>query len=137
MKRELDELVRKLDERKIVDWVPEMKLGKPAYDHIREAVESGTLTTNQLRNALHALFRLRDHATWQEVFDVFVRLAGHENKKVRTEAVKLAVGSLRFQKHYPLKPLSASEQDIAALYRALEMGVEPQTAELAREVLAL
>lgn len=137
MKHELDELIRKLDQRQIVDWIPEMKLGRPAYDHIRTAVESGTLTTNQLRNGLHALFRLRDHASWQEVFDIFVRLAEHERQEVRTEAVKLAVGSVRLHQHYPLKPLSASGQDIAALRRALEMGVEPRIAELAKEVLAL
>jgi ABC-type histidine transport system ATPase subunit len=114
-----------------------MKLGRPAYEHIRESVESGNFTTNQLRNALHALFRLRDHATWQEVFDIFVRLAGHENKAVRTEAVTLAVGCLRFQKLYPLQPLSATNQDIAAIRRSLAMGVERKTAELAKEVLAL
>lgn len=137
MKEALDNLLRQLDRRQIVDWVPEMKLGRLAYDHIRAAVESGSLTTNQLRNALHALFRLRDHASWQEVFDLFVRFAEHEKKGVRTEAVKLAVGSLRFHRHYPLKPLTASEQDTAALRRALEKGVDPQIAALTKEVLAL
>jgi hypothetical protein len=136
MKEALDNILRQLDRRQIVDWIPEMKLGRPAYDHIRAAVENSRLTTNQLRNALHALFRLRDHGGWQEVFDLFVRFAEHEKKGVRTEAVKLAVGSLRFHKHYPLKPLTASEQDIAALRHAVDMGVDPQIAELAKEVLA-
>jgi len=137
MKEAHDNLLRQLDRRQIIKWIPEMNLGRPVYDRIHAAVESGNLTTNQLRNALHALFRLQHHGSWQEVFDLSVRFAEHEKKGVRTEAVKLAVGSLRFHKHYPLQALTASGQDIAALRRALDMGVDPQIAELAREVLAL
>ena len=85
----LDNLLLQLNRRNIVDWVPEMKLGRPAYDHIRKAIEGGGFSINQMRNGLHALFRLRDHATWQEVFDIFVRFSTHENQKVRSEAVKL------------------------------------------------
>jgi hypothetical protein len=133
----LNKLLLQLDRREIVDWIPEMKLGRPAYDHIRTAVDSGGLTINQLRNGLHALFRLRDHATWQEVFDISIRLSEHENRKVRTEAVKLAVGSIRFHRHYPLQPLAASDRDLMTIRRALEMGVEPRIAALAKEVLSL
>jgi hypothetical protein len=131
----LDNLLLQLNRRNIVDWVPEMKLGRPAYDHIRKAIEGGGFSINQMRNGLHALFRLRDHATWQEVFDIFVRFSTHENQKVRSEAVKLAVGSLRFSRNYPLQPLSASQQDLATLRKAVETGVEPRTAQLAKEIL--
>jgi hypothetical protein len=135
MKSPLDNLLLQLDRRNIIDWVPEMKLGKPAYDHIRTAMEGGDLSINQIRNGLHALFRLRDHASWQEVFDIFVRFSEHENQKVRTEAVKLAVGSLRFSRNYPLQPLSASQQDIATLRKAVGTGVEQRIAQLAKEIL--
>ena len=128
MPSSLDNLLLQLNRRNIVDWVPEMKLGRPAYDHIRTAIESGHLSINQIRNGLHALFRLRDHASWQEVFDMFVRFSMHENQKVRTEAVKLAVGSLRFSRNYPLQPLSASQQALATLRKAVEAGVEPRIA---------
>jgi hypothetical protein len=132
----LDKLLLQLNRKNIVDWVPEMKLGRPAYDHIQAVLENGKLSVNQIRNGLHALFRLRDHGSWQEVFDIFVRFSNHENEKVRTEAVTLAVGSLRFSRNYPLQPLSASAQDLAALRHAVELGVEPRIAQLAQEFLA-
>lgn len=114
-----------------------MKLGRPAYDRIRMAVEQEALTTNQLRNALHALFRLRSHATEQEVFDLFVRLTEHQDERVRSEALQLAIGVIRMHREYPMQPLVTSEHHIAAFRRALTLGVSQKVAALARDFLDL
>jgi len=135
MKDDLDRLLAQLDRKEIVDWVVEMKIGRPAYDHILAALQGGTLTTNQIRNALHALFRLRSHATDQEVFDIYVQFARHSIQAVRSYAVQLGVGLLRFHREYPLQPLTASPKDLATFRQAVEVGVEPRVAELVRDYL--
>ncbi len=137
MQEALDRLVSDLNRRQIIDWLPDMKLGRPAYDRIRTAVEREALTVNQLRNALHALFRLRDHATDQEVFDLFVRLTEHADERVRSEALQLAIGLIRFHHSYPIKPLVTSEQDAATFRRALTLGVSQKVAKLAHDYLDL
>src|SRR5262245_32659867 len=98
MQEALDRLVSDLDREEIISWLPDMKLGRPAYDRIRTAVEHEALTTNQLRNAFHALFRLRSHATEQEVFDLFVRFTQHSDVIVRSEAMQLAIGVMRMHR---------------------------------------
>ena len=55
MQRELETLVRKLDSKVMVHWVEEMRLGRPAYDHLIACVRARTLTRNQMANAFHAL----------------------------------------------------------------------------------
>jgi hypothetical protein len=107
-----------------------MKIGRPAYDLIRSALESGTLTVFQTRNALHALFRLRSHASEQEVFDIYVRFAQHADELIRSYAVQLGIGLLRLHRKYPLQPLTASEHDLDTFRHAAELGVEPHVAEL-------
>ncbi len=131
----LDKLVADLNRREIVSWLPDMKIGRPAYDHIRAALEGGKLTPNQLRNGMHALFRLRDHGEEQEVFDLFVRLSAHPEKKVRTEALQLAIGLLRLRAKYPRRSLAVSSEDHLAFRSAIARGVSPQVKELARVFL--
>ena len=137
MQEALDRLVSDLDRREIISWLPDMKLGRAAYDRIRTAVEQEALTTNQLRNALHALFRLRSHATEQEVFDLFVRLTEHQDERVRSEALQLAIGVIRMHREYPMQPLVTSEHHTAAFRRALALGVSQKVATLARDFLDL
>ena len=90
MNEDLDNLLRQLDRKTDISWLPEMKLGRPAYDCIRKALLTGTLTANQQRNALHALFRLLSHASDQEVFELYVQFTNHPNKKIRSAAEILA-----------------------------------------------
>lgn len=133
MQEALDKLVSDLDHREIISWLPDMKLGRPAYDRIRTAVEQEALTTNQLRNALHALFRLRSHATDQEVFDLFVRFTGHPDETVGSEAMQLAIGVIRMHRDYPKQSLVTSTRDIETFRRALVLGVSQKVAALARD----
>ena len=135
MQEALDRLVSDLDRREIISWLPDMKLGRPAYDRIRTAVERESLTTNQLRNALHALFRLRSHATEQEVFDLFARLTEHPDERMRSEAMQLAIGVIRMHRKYPMQPLVTSEHDMATFRRALTLGVSQKVDKLARDFL--
>jgi hypothetical protein len=137
MQEALNRLVSDLNRREIIDWLPDMKLGRPAYDRIRAAVEHEVLTVNQLRNGFHALFRLKDHATDQEVFDLFVRFTEHADERVRSEALQLAIGLIRFHRSYPMQPLVVSERDTDAFRRALALGVSQKVAALARDYLDL
>jgi hypothetical protein len=137
MQQALDKLVLDLNKRQIIDWLPDMKLGRPAYDRIRAAVDREPLTINQLRNALHALFRLRSHATDQEVFDLFVRLAEHSDERVRSEALQLAIGLIRLHRSYPMSSLVTSERDATTFRRSLALGVSQKVAKLAQDYLDL
>lgn len=138
MNEELNNLLRHLDRKALASWVPEMKLGRPAYDFIRNALLGSTLTTNQQRNALRALVRLCSHASDQDVFRLYVQFSSHPNKKVRSEAVKLGIGLLRFRSN--LEHISspfATDSDIAAFRHALDLGIDQTVDALAREFLAL
>lgn len=137
MQEALDRLILDLNRRQIIGWLPDMKLGKPAYDRIRTAVEREALTINQMRNALLALFRLRSHATDQAVFDLVVRFTEHADESVRSEALQLAIGLIRSHRSYPMQPLVVSEQDIATFRRALALRVSQKVAKLARDFLDL
>src|SRR5262245_29228420 len=122
MEEALNRLVSDLNRREIIDWLPDMKLGRLAYDRIRTALEHEPLTVNQLRNAFHALFRLRSHATDQEVFDVFVRFTAHADERARSEALQLAIGLIRLHRSNPMQPLVVSERDTEAFRQALALG---------------
>ena len=137
MNEDLNNLIRKLDSKADISWLPEMKLGRPAYDCIRQTLLTDTLTENQQRNALHALFRLRSHASDQEVFELYVQFASHPNKKIRSTAVKLGIGLLRFRRalEYITTPV-ATNSDITAFRHALDLGIEQPIDTLAREFLA-
>jgi hypothetical protein len=135
MNYDLERLLSKLDQEKIIAWLPEMKAGRLAYDFIRAAMEGGTLTAFQLRNAMHALFKLRTHANDQEVFDIYVRFSQHQNQVVRSEAVQLGLGLWQFHRQYPLQALTVSRQDLDTFRHAVEVGVEPRVAELAHDAL--
>ena len=136
MQEALNRLVADLNRREIIDWLPDMKLGRPAYDRIRAAVEHEALTVNQMRNAFHALFRLRSHATDQEVFDLLVRFTEHADERVRSEALQLAIGLIRFHSSY-LQPVVVSERDTETFRRALAIGVSQKVTALARDYLDL
>src|SRR5450631_3606131 len=135
MDYDLARLLPQLDQEETITWLMEMKAGRPAYDFILAAMDSGKLTAFQLRNGLHALFRLRSHANDQEVFDIFVRYSQHPIQTVRSEAVQLGLGLWQFHRQYPLQPLTISRQDTATFRHAVESGVEPRVADLARDIL--
>jgi len=134
---DLNNLLRQLDRKANVSWLPEMKLGRPAYDCIRQALLSGTLTANQQRNALRALSRLRSHASDQEVFQLCVQFANHPDKRVRSTAVQLGIGLLRLRRilEYITTPV-ATDSDITTFRHALDLGIEQSVDTLLREYLA-
>ena len=135
MDYDLARLLPQLDQEEIITWLVEMKAGRPAYDFTLAAMDGGTLTAFQLRNGLHALFRLRSHASDQEVFDIFVRYAQHPIQIVRSEAVQLGLGLWQFHRQYPLQPLTVSRQAFDTFRHAVEVGVSPRVADLAHDTL--
>ena len=135
MEYDLARLLPQLDQEEIITWLVEMKAGRPAYDFILAALDGGTLTAFQLRNGLHALWQLRGHASDQEVFDIYVRYCRHRIQIVRSEAVQLALGLWRFHRQYPLQSLTVSRQAFDTLRDAVEAGVSPRVADLARQIL--
>jgi hypothetical protein len=133
MQTELDSLVRKLDRKITLDWVEEMRLGKPAYDHLLRCVRDGQLTRNQTANALHALFRLRTHGSEQEVFELFRAHAKHTESRVRSEAIKLLIGMVTI---HDLKPPFHPNACIAEIKMALTRELDHDVSILARDFVA-
>lgn len=131
--RELDSLIRKLDRKMILDWVPEMRLGKAAYDYLVERLQKGDLTRNQIANALHALFRLRAHGSEEEVFALLRKHAIHREIRVRNEAVTLLIGMMKLHK---LRPPFQLVKCISELNDALVLGLSPDASFLSRDLIA-
>lgn len=132
MKDQLRELLRKLDRRDIVSWVPEMKLGKTAYLHLMDALGVGALTENQSRNALHALFRLRGHGDEMELLRLYMNFVADARIQVRSEAVKLAIGLVKMRKVIKCDDEILLPSDLELIHAALLRGLVPPVEELAK-----
>lgn len=133
--KQLRELVRKLDRKDIVNWLPEMKLGKPAYEHLKATLLSADISENQVRNILHALFQLRFHGTSEEVMQIYMDFAADDRIAVRSKAVQLALGLSALSRHYPRLAVPLKHEDVSRIEAALRRGVDPQTLAFARKVL--
>jgi hypothetical protein len=130
--RQLDSLVRKLDRKIDLHWVEEMRLGKPAYDHLIGCVRAKTLTRHQLTNALLCLFTLRAHGNEEEVFALLRDHAAHGEIRVRSKAVGLLVGMMKLHHLRPPFDLDSSVDQIKA---GIELGLYAPVASLANDVL--
>ena len=128
-----EKLLKGFDRKELTDWHPEMKHGKVAYEAILEVLKSGELNENQATNALYALFRWRGWGDSREVLDVLVDLSNDARLRVRSAAVKLAVGLVRFSSVIDGKRLDFSVEQQAALHSAIAAGLEPEVAGLAKK----
>jgi len=133
MQRDLESLVRKLNRRGNIHWVEEMRLGKPAYDYLMERVRARTLTRNEMANAFHALFRLRNHGSEQEVFALLRAHTSDDEIRVRTEAVRLLIGMMKLHNlQAPFQPSTC----ISEIKAALALDLEHDVASLAKDFVA-
>ena len=133
MQRELESLVRKLDRKTIVDWVEEMRLGKPAYDHLLASVRGTGLTRNQTANVLHALFRLRMHGSEEDIFALLRGYSSQSESRIRSEAVKLLIGMMKLHNLQPPFQPSVCINEIKA---ATALGLDHDVASLAKDFIA-
>jgi hypothetical protein len=133
MKKQLDALVRKLDRTTTVDWVDEMRIGKPTYDHLLGALRKGVFNRNQTANGLHALFRLRSHGDDEEVFSVLMAHVRHSEIRVRTEAATLAVGLIKLN---GFRVPFLSETALGTLGAGVQMGLRRDAEALVRDFLS-
>jgi hypothetical protein len=133
LQRELESLIRKLDRKVIVPWLPGMRLGRPVYNHLLGKVRANELNRNQTANALHALFRLRLHGSEEEIFALLLDFSRHPDKRVRSEAVDLLMRMVRVHKSQsPFQPSTCMQE----IKEALELGLEHNVAFHAQRFLA-
>jgi hypothetical protein len=133
MRGALETLVRKLDRKIDLTWVEEMRLGKPAYDHLIGCVRAKTLTRHQLTNTLVCLFKLRGHGSEEEVFALFRDHATHREIRVRSKAVGLTIGMIRMHRLAPPFDLTSSINQIKS---GMALGLYAPIAYLASDFLA-
>jgi hypothetical protein len=126
-------LLKQLDQINIIDWALELKHGKEAYIFLMQEVKSGQLNVNQTRNALHALFRIRYHGSSADVLQAFIDMADHPDISIRSEAVQLAIGLVRFTNKMEKNPLVLSETQERTLRKAVVRGLSAKVTELANE----
>ena len=91
-----ENLLKDLDQRRIIDWSVELKNRKEALAFLMQSVHSNQLNQNQFRNALHALYRLAFPENTTEVLQMFVDLSAHRDMAIRSYAVQLAIGWSEF-----------------------------------------
>src|SRR5215469_15640847 len=126
-----DNLLRELDQPEIIDWALELKNRKEAFEFLMQAVQGEKLNKNQFRNALHALFRIALPENAPPVLQSFVDLSSHEDMKVRSEAVQLAIGLVRVSRNLK-EPLLLSDMQKKSLQKALAKGLTAKVDSLAR-----
>jgi hypothetical protein len=59
-------------------------------------------------------------------------MANHDDEAIRSEAVQLAIGLLRWGSKWEKAPLVLSDQQERALRQAVEKGLTPKVTELAQ-----
>ena len=122
-------LLESLESPEIRDWHLELKHGLEAYAFLIDAIRRRTLSSNQMRNALHALFLIRGHGSSEEVLDVLVDASLDHDCLVRSEAVQLALGLEWFSASYEKKPVVLSEEHKRRLKLSFEEGLTPSVDE--------
>lgn len=130
-----DNLLKSLDSPELVHWVPEMKNGPDAYAYLKDALQRRALTTNQMKNSIHAIFRLRAHGSSFDVLNVLVGLTRDPELVVRSEAVQVAIGLVRFSAAMEKIPVLFSDQQIASIRSAVQAGVTPEVKKQVEEYL--
>ena len=131
-----ENLLKQLDEPGTIDWAPELKNRKEAFAFLAQAVRGDRLNRDQFRNALHMLFRMAFPENADEVLQIFVDLAAHEDIAIRSEAVQLAIGLLRISTNLKT-PLLLSNVQERSVREAMGRGLTPKVAGLAREFFAI
>lgn len=130
----LDELMRKLNTRRRVEWAEEMKLGRPALERLVQELNGKALTEWQLRNALLAVFRLRHHGDEGALFRLLLVHATDPRIKIRSTAATLAIGLLRL-KEGVAADFRGVDDHAHVLRQALERGLENDAAKLVEDFL--
>src|SRR5690348_18170194 len=121
-----DKLLAQLDQPEIIEWALELQHREEAYSFILRAVKSGELNLNQIRNALHALFRIGYHNHAREILQEIIAMAGHPDRSIRSDAVQLAVGLVSWNAKWDKASIALSADQDKALRRALQNGVTPK-----------
>lgn len=128
-----ENLLKELDRPEIIDWAVELKHRAEAYDFLLKMLRGGGLNLNQTCNALHAIFRIgfQDHS--DEILRTFVEFASANDESVRSEAVQLAIGLIRWVAKWSKVPLVLSDEQARILRKAVSRGVNPKVNDLAEE----
>lgn len=128
-----ENLLKQLDNPEIIDWALELKHRHEAYAFLMEALRSGRLNLNQTLNGLHALFRIGYHEHGAQILQAFVEMAAHADERVRSEAVQLAIGLVRWASKWEQNPLALSDAQERSVREAMSRGLTTKVANLARE----
>ena len=130
--KQLNAFLAKLNTRSIVRWQPEFRLGRPLYDFLLEALQSGKLGPNQTVNALVVLFRLRALGTEPDLLEHLTRALSHDSVRVRNQAAHITIGLMRAN---DWRPPFVSSTVRGALDEALRLGLSKDSADLVRTFL--
>lgn len=128
-------LLEELDQHAIINWAVELKNGKEAYEFLMRTIGSDALNVRQTLNALHALFKIRGHGDSKDLLQKYVDLFGHSVLSIRSEAVQLAIGLVRFSRRYDKEPLFLSEEQRLAVRSAMARGLTNKVSSVAAEFL--
>jgi hypothetical protein len=122
-----ENLLRELDQRRRIDWAPELKSRKDGFAFLVQAVRGGRLNKSQFRNALHMLYRMAFPEYANEVLQILVDFTAHSDIAVRSEAVQLAVGLVHASKGLKT-PIDFSDAQRKLVRKALNLGVRKKVA---------
>jgi hypothetical protein len=125
-----ENLLRELNQRRRIDWAPELKNRKDGFAFLVQAIRGGRLNKNQFRNALHMLYRLAFPEYASEVLQILVDFTAHPDFAVRSEAVQLAVGLVYASKGLR-NPIVFSDAQRKLVRDAINLGVRKKVADWA------
>lgn len=128
--RDLEELLRKLNRRDVVGWLPEMERGRVAYDYLLAALEGPSMGESHTANVLRALFRLRGHVEHGRFVSVLERYLGDARIGVRSAASNLLIGLIKMREVELSDPLATK------LRTAVDLGLLTDARAVAEEVLS-
>jgi hypothetical protein len=131
-----ENLLKDLDQRRIIDWSVELKNRKEALAFLMQSVHSNQLNQNQFRNALHALYRLAFPENTTEVLQMFVDLSAHRDMAIRSYAVQLAIGLVRLSTSLRT-PLMFSDTQEKSLREAVARGLTPKVARIGKHFFSI
>lgn len=130
-----ERLLLELNRRDILRFLPPIQSSEATFLFLLDALERRDLSQNQIRNALHVLYKLKGWGSEKQLLKIYIHFAHDERVKVRTEALTLVVAIISMHKVLRRQGELLSVSELTELRSVLSRGVEKKAEEYLKKYL--
>jgi len=121
-----ERLLNDLDQPRRIHWAVDLKFGTDALKFLLGALSDRSLNRQQTFNAMHALFRIKDHGRLSDVLGCYVQQAQSSDRLIRSEAIVLSLGLISFTNNCTKEKIALAKGDEVTIRAAIQKGITPK-----------